>query len=165
MLAELNMFVHNEHLREGKVKERVKTHILGQRREPTAQATTANTMDIDSDNHDDSANNEAPLSNQILPQACAPASEIADHLCAMADADDDDEVELDGEAVGFPSELSVPLAELFDFENNYWVEIQERVGYMGLDEEMELYQLLDLDANGEMEDGEGMDEQGTSILL
>ena len=53
--------------------------------------------------------------------------------------------------------LSVPLG---DFENIYWVDIQETVGYMGLEEEMEPYQLLDFDANGDMDDGKGVDERG-----
>jgi hypothetical protein len=67
----------------------------------------------------------------------------------MADADDDDEVELGGRDVSFPPELLVPLTTVTRLRFM-------RVGYMGLDGETEPHQLPDLDANEEMGDGKGV---------
>lgn len=45
-------------------------------------------------------------------------------------------------------ENKVEIADLFDFSTNYWGEYEQRTGSISLDEEMELYELLDLDASG-----------------
>lgn len=63
------------------------------------------------------------------------------------------EDEQDRTTVSFTDE-PIEIRELFDFSNTYWEKmIQDKAG-KGLDDELELYELLDLDAEGEAVDGE-----------
>jgi hypothetical protein len=58
----------------------------------------------------------------------------------MANDDEDDGHE------SFPSTLSFSLANLFAFSVGYWVKSSEATGNRGLQDELDLYELIDLDA-------------------
>jgi hypothetical protein len=45
-----------------------------------------------------------------------------------------------------PSVISIEIAKLFNFTNKSWIPSHERSASRSLDEELELYELLDLDA-------------------
>ena len=47
-----------------------------------------------------------------------------------------------------PSEISIKIEDLFNFTNTGWVAVHERSASQSLDEELELYELLDTDAPG-----------------
>ena len=47
-----------------------------------------------------------------------------------------------------PSEISIKIGDLFNFTNTGWVAVHERSASRSLDEELELYELLDTDAPG-----------------
>ncbi len=59
-------------------------------------------------------------------------------------------VELDNEEPPEPSPnaLSIPIKDLFDFTQSYWVDSYSKLAMRGLQDELELYELLDLDAEG-----------------
>ncbi|KAJ7140750.1 hypothetical protein C8R44DRAFT_866446 [Mycena epipterygia] len=60
----------------------------------------------------------------------------------------------------------VLLSELFDYRNKHWANRFETSRGMSLDEEMELYELLDFDADGEAEeDAVDVDDITESILV
>jgi hypothetical protein len=65
----------------------------------------------------------------------------------------DDENEQDLEDLGTQStdafQLRIKLEDLFNFEDTWWIRTQEQIGMRGLDEELEVYELLDMDAIGE----------------
>ena len=44
--------------------------------------------------------------------------------------------------------ISIPIRDLFDFTQSYWVEAYGKLAMQGLQDELELYELLDLDCNG-----------------
>jgi len=46
---------------------------------------------------------------------------------------------------------SVRLVELFNFTDSHWVQVYEQAAQQSFDEELELYELLDLDAKGKEE--------------
>ncbi|KAJ6612744.1 hypothetical protein B0H10DRAFT_1952134 [Mycena sp. CBHHK59/15] len=73
------------------------------------------------------------------------------------DADEDDE-DSSEESTWSNSQLHIPLSHLFDFENQTWIAVHERSAHRSFDEELELYKMLDLDAEGE--DDEGLDDMG-----
>lgn len=50
------------------------------------------------------------------------------------------------------------LAELFDFSNTTWIDITQKICMKSLDEELELYKLVDMDAEGEADDGDVVDD-------
>jgi hypothetical protein len=45
--------------------------------------------------------------------------------------------------------FSIPIRDLFDFMQSYWVEAYDKLAMRGLQDELELYELLDLDADGD----------------
>ena len=60
-------------------------------------------------------------------------------------------VELDNEEPpeSSPNALSIPIKDLFDFTQSYWVDSYSKLAMRGLQDELELYELLDLDAEGD----------------
>ena len=50
--------------------------------------------------------------------------------------------------VQMPSRISSPISELFNFKKNHWVSLHEQSASCSLDEELEFYELLNLDAPG-----------------
>ncbi len=88
-----------------------------------------------------------------------PLFDITDDLQRRADEDalddselawdlDDDQVEMDTD---IDSELldPIPLASLFNFDSREWIAVHERSATKSLEEELELYELADLDAEGD----------------
>jgi hypothetical protein len=55
-----------------------------------------------------------------------------------------------------------PLAELFNFTSDEWANRYDQYTRIGYDEEMELYDLLEMDAEGEAED---LDDFTRDILM
>ncbi|KAH9165145.1 hypothetical protein EDB89DRAFT_1911632 [Lactarius sanguifluus] len=53
--------------------------------------------------------------------------------------------------------LSIPISNLFDFTQLYWVEAYEKLAMRGLQDKLELYELLDLDAEGDTVENEADD--------
>ena len=53
--------------------------------------------------------------------------------------------------------LSIPIRDLFDFTQSYWVEAYGKLAMQGLQDELELYELLDLDADGDTVENEADD--------
>ena len=53
--------------------------------------------------------------------------------------------------------LSIPIRDLFIFTQSYWVEAYDKLAMWGLQDELELYDLLDLDADGDTVENEADD--------
>ena len=53
--------------------------------------------------------------------------------------------------------ISIPIRDLFDFTQSYWVEAYDKLAMRGLQDEVELYELLDLDADGDTVENEADD--------
>lgn len=48
--------------------------------------------------------------------------------------------------------IKIRISDLFDFRNDYWKAALKDASIRSLAEEMELYELVDLDAEGELDD-------------
>ena len=57
----------------------------------------------------------------------------------------------------------IPISQRFDFENDYWTKVFEQSLPRTFDRELELYELLDLDAEGK--DLVGPDPASTQVLV
>jgi len=68
---------------------------------------------------------------------------IVQELIEAVEIDDDEPPELS------PDALSIPIKDLFDFTQSYWVEAYGKLAMRGLQDELELYELLNLDADGD----------------
>jgi hypothetical protein len=51
-----------------------------------------------------------------------------------------------------------PIQSLFDFSHSHWVEMFSRSAIQSFDEELELYEMLDLDAEGVEDIGVNVDD-------
>ncbi|KAL4062301.1 hypothetical protein V8B97DRAFT_2026853 [Scleroderma yunnanense] len=75
-------------------------------------------------------------------------AEMIDVLGKRSDADDEGDVDFTS-----PFERK-SLVSLFNFQDKSWAEITEKLSLRSLDEELELYELIDLDAEGENDEQE-----------
>lgn len=172
-LAELKMHIRDEHLRNGETKARMK-RFFGQR----------------SQDSQTSAPSVQPVSQQPSTSAPPPPDETETDNTTQMDIDPailqseseslggvDDEFNRitgsfgrqasgdDNDGIGeMPSVISIEIAELFNFANRAWISQQERTTSRSLDEELELYELLDLDAAGEEDFNIEIDHTLDSLL-
>jgi len=77
--------------------------------------------------------------------------------------DEDNDPLFPGPTANQPRLPLISLADIFDYQNNYWKDTIEKAALATFDEELELFQLLDLDAEGE--DDDDFDEITTQALL
>jgi hypothetical protein len=100
----------------------------------------------------------------------APFSEfqalIRDHMAEAALDEDAPDSQADSESSATPSGWKpTPLAELFQLDGNQaWLQCHETYMNISFDQELELYDFLDMDAEGEDEDIENHDILAQEIL-
>jgi len=87
-------------------------------------------------------------------------SHITGSFVRLAEGDEDSD---DG-SLQWPSEISIKISDLFDFSKTHWVSLHKRSASHSLDEELEFYELLDLDAPGEEDINLDMDQALDSVL-
>ena len=151
-LAELKLYLREEHLRTQAVRARLKrsfgaafespsdpsevsvtsvvsgtvpTYVT----EPHMQPATTIAADEDTDYHN----------SELGPQI----DELVEELVQAVGIDD--EIPL----APSPNALSICIENLFDSKQSYWIEAYEKLAMRGLQDELELYELLDLDAEGD----------------
>ena len=168
-LAELKMHIRDEHLRNGKVKDRMK-RLFGRAQEPqtgtpwahpvprqlptqTTLATNEPEMDID-----DATPVEIDPESLSQDGVAGEFNQIIESFGRLARDDEDDGIE------EMPSLISITIANLFNFGNRDWIPQHERTASRSLDEELELYELVDLDAQGEEDVDVEMDNSLQSVL-
>ena len=176
-IAELRMHLRDEHVCKD-VKNRLKRHYGIPRSSSTthsataAAAGTANTVAVSLDRGCmPSATSPATASAAMVPAAIdhvdgapvlnhdASMRQIAVHLTNIAR---DDRCVVDGETIApasasssqpgrqaFSRPISITLKDLIDGSANYWQELHKKSAVRSLDEELEFYELLDMDAEGE----------------
>ncbi|CDO68148.1 hypothetical protein BN946_scf185003.g20 [Trametes cinnabarina] len=169
-LAELKMHLRDEYSRSQGMKERLKRH-CGKPQEDTvtAEARTAAIGTVDnstgtsaattvprpSESSTQPANeSEAPLAGGS-PSTTSPGElrAISDALARARDEDTDADSHRISAQYTFANGRSRPfsrtLSELFNFDAPQWITRIEAFASLGLDQELALYELLDLDAAGE----------------
>ena len=154
------MFLRDEHVRNKLLLSRLKRqfgqHLASVEHDPTPVPDVPMS---DSTTQGSAASTEAPVATN---QGSGAWQSIADTLAGAADLDDivaDANGNSQPEELRPTSSLSIPLETLFNFEFTFWTESNQIVSARGLQEELELYQLLDLDADGEI------DEEDIDALL
>ncbi|EGN99701.1 hypothetical protein SERLA73DRAFT_179851 [Serpula lacrymans var. lacrymans S7.3] len=61
-------------------------------------------------------------------------------------------------------QIHVSISQLIEFEDTAWIQVEERFLLRGLNEELELYDLVSLDAPGELDESLDMDTFEESVL-
>ena len=93
-----------------------------------------------------------------LPASSREFRDIIDHHRQLVVDDNDGEDRLDSNTAF----QKTPLADLFNFASEEWASKLNRYTKIGYDKEMELYDLLEMDAEGEAED---LDDFTQDILM
>lgn len=164
-LAELKLHIHDEYAKNTNAKQRLKRHIAGAPRStettqsaiqasssataPLAQ-TSHSTEIVEDETNDNTASSAGPAEGSLRT--------IADQLIAMANEDDND----DDQNAASPQKFT--LTRLFDFTVDYWLKSSEATGYRGLQDELELYELIDMDASGELDTDIDVDSMAEALL-
>jgi hypothetical protein len=107
--------------------------------------------------------------DDIAPRQHAPQPQLNDRFSDMAARHTQSalEDEMDRKPVATASVIgrSVKLVELFNFTDSHWVQVYETAAQRSFDEELELYELLDLDAEGEEEANIDVDDSTGELLV
>jgi hypothetical protein len=155
-LAELRLHLRDEHLKSGRIKERMKRKMTSHHSEVAQDASsqpavssTATTTGFDSNNPQ--AESELPVDNSDAD------SGLLRHITSSLIRDDEDDGDNDFD------HTSRKIADIFNYENSVWTEISKELAIRGLDDELELYELIDLDAAGE-DDSNMVDEMTQASL-
>jgi len=59
----------------------------------------------------------------------------------------------------------IKLSDLFDFTVDYWLNAAESTGSRGLQDELEFYELLDMDGSGEQDTDVVVDGMSEAVLM
>lgn len=171
-IAEFKMHIRDERARNG-TKQRLK-RIFGDRKATTNPASAADVPHVTT---------PVPV-EQTAPLAAATITEDYDDDTAD-DSDESDEDTEDPETFsGMVHNLTSAVTEddedcepvdtnfqrttieaLFDFTEEHWVQLHTRSAMSSFDDELALYQMLDLDAEGEDDPDVQVDEITTDILV
>lgn len=174
-LAEVKMHIRDENLRRDNAKERLKRHFGPPK--PTNGVYIIDVMPLQvTDIYVASIVTTGPVStpSQHEPGTQAPSDELdtdtsplgdppsgdrrafrslVDHFSDLLDQDDDDDWELQRGAIATGgAELSkIEIQDLFDFDSKHWTGIYSETARRSFDEELAVYELLDLDAEGDID--------------
>ncbi|KAI5994290.1 hypothetical protein EDC04DRAFT_2586339, partial [Pisolithus marmoratus] len=182
-LAELQLHLQDEHVRSGEGKRKLKlcattysTASLQHGDSTTSQATTsstplepqlqssltspqASTPPVVEDNLDTTPNPgmvEGTTTESAFEHNLT-ITEIVSHLIASANDPENNEESI----LSFEK---LKISELFQFSNAHWLEITKTVTMRGLQEELELYELVELDAEGVPDDDPGLDSMTAAVI-
>ena len=160
-LAELSLHLRDEYSQSGKATERLwhKRKIIPD--PPTANPSilvsqpTSSDMASSSESSVDQENHALSSSHPEIGYLES-FSAIVDDLGQQSDVDDENDADFTS-----PFEKE-SLCSLFNFQDKSWVEMTEKISLRSLDEELELYELIELDAEGE-DDEQEFDSMMSSI--
>lgn len=161
-LAELKLYLREEHLQANAVKNRLKRKFGAIAPETPSEAHPMS-PENPSESHPMFVDNPISLPN---PSHTAVPDDGGENTTRNVERSIHgivnmlvNAVEMDNDLPPTPISRSmlIPIKDLFDFTQVYWVEAYEKHGMWGLQEELELCELLDLDAEGDTVEEEADD--------
>jgi hypothetical protein len=164
-LIELKLYLRGEHLQARSVQTRLKRiesfhasqvdeDLSNQTTSPNAATTTASVAGpapaADASTAQDVS---TPCDDSVVNSIRQPSMRrIAQELIEAVETDNKEPLPEPS-----PDALSIPIKDLFNFTQSYWVEAYDKLATRGLQDELELYELLDLDADGDTIENEADD--------
>jgi hypothetical protein len=148
-LAELRLHLHDEHVRSGTAKTRLKRNTTSHTQVPTPAPPTSSASPAQSTTPLD----QNPSSGSLEPSATetgAPASftSLAQTLIQQLDDDDDNSTSRSSSTSVLGNSERIKIADLFNFRNWVnWVNHTKRYATQRLNEELEMYDLIEADAD------------------
>jgi hypothetical protein len=159
-LAELRLHLRDEHLRQGSVKTRLQRNTTTHVSAATLECPS-NTPELPTTVHPVNAHQSEPEPNPTEPDS---SSLTAIAGVFMQQVDDDEDLE-DENHSHHNGSIQLKIAQVFDFSNVYWTTYLKRFAFRNLDEELELYELIESSGAGDELEGPEMDEMGEASLL
>jgi len=188
MLAKLKMHIRDEHVHK-QTKKRLKrvfqvrtdaeraaaalavpsqpsTHTASPQ-QPVYPEATGNSPD-ESEASDGDDNDDAPhaggSSSQCSPRARSQLTNsfrsMVEQQSQLVDDDDTDCTPVRPSTIGL-----TPIKSLFDFSRSHWVDMYSKSSIRSFNEELQLYEMLDLDAEGEDNVDVDVDDNTEDILM
>lgn len=176
-LAELRMFLWDENMRLGTSKERLKRKLTSHvdisdhtspappinpsaPSNPTANLYASNSIHEDTSDDESDKSDKVPVDDEVGESGRF--STMAQKFRKMAEEDDTeiDKEEADADRMYLDGDIGkTTIATIFDYNNSTWIAAMKKAAMRGMNEELEFYELADLDAVGEVDDELGaMDE-------
>jgi hypothetical protein len=179
MLAELKLHIRDEYKQNDMAKARLKRHIAGAPRPSQSQPRT-----------ESPAPAAVPYAGPVLPTSSCSQQQLGlgsgpdsatlqvdDTLASSAGPAESSldnivqsllnliNAENNMESRPSPTASRIKLSELFDFTVGYWSKTAESTGLRGLQDELEFYELLDMDASGELDTDVAVDGMSEAVLM
>lgn len=154
-LAELRLHLRDEYMHRGSVKDRLRRprHIIPDPLPHQNQdISTSPTDEIVSEITSDTSEFDFIIDENSLNSI----AEALGHQSTLDDVEDPTDT--------FTSQFEqITLQQLFNFLDNNWTKLTERIGMRSLDDELEFYELVELDVEGE-EDEQSFDDMMCSTV-
>ncbi|KAI0072468.1 hypothetical protein K474DRAFT_1711584 [Panus rudis PR-1116 ss-1] len=124
--------------------------------EPNRKQRNVIVIDDDEEEDANATDDDFVPFSQIAEQAVNNTQIFLDDMVRIAEEFDSAPQPLVGDSEGNNSRYGVPynvsLVDLFDFTSTYWLDMVKRRAQRSLNDELELYSLIDLDADGDLDD-------------
>jgi hypothetical protein len=98
-------------------------------------------------------------------RSCQASNDFESVANRFVDLANNDITETDPEPIRTAAFGPQPIYKLFDFTRKHWVDAFSKLAMRSFNEELELYELLDLDAAGEDDIANDLDEDTAEALL
>ncbi|KAF8496685.1 ribonuclease H-like domain-containing protein [Russula emetica] len=163
MLAELKLHIRDEYKQNDMAKARLKRHIAVPHAGPVLPTSSScSQQQLGLGSGPDSATPQAD--DDTLASSAGPAESSLDNivqsLLNLTNAENSSM-----ESHPSPTASRIKLSELFDFTVGYWSKTVESIGSRGLQDELEFYELLDMDASGELDTDVAVDGMSEAVLM
>ncbi|KAI0719371.1 ribonuclease H-like domain-containing protein [Cerioporus squamosus] len=145
-IAELRLHLRDEHVRKN-TKARLKRHFGERISRPEVNTSEESSSSRNADTGRPAQSRTAEAAREML----GGLESLIEHFSSRGD--DDDELRTSNR---WPSKLRIPLSKMFDFQSDFWSAYMARTHTNSLDEELAVWDLLDMDGDGE--EDTGMDE-------
>lgn len=160
-LAELRMHLRDEHIRNGTAKDRLRrkttSHNTEEPSEDPEPPHSHSTQTVPENTSTANIESEGTPDTESESRSTSSFTNIVNRLIQQVEEDEDeDEVA--------PGNIHVKVANLFNYANRHWTRVVEKIAFRGLGEELELYELVELDADGELEPSDGVDSMTEATL-
>ncbi len=173
-LAELKMHLRDEYAKDAEMKARLRRH-CGPQADESGSAAQALTVDESSDDDTDmELDYDDPESESELGVSSGDLHGLSDEFRRSQADDHDTAISQSGIARAYSRTRSddpnstdgfpITIGDLFDFESRVWVNHIRAFASRSLDAELELYELLDMDAEGEADEGGEMDDTAQDVI-
>ena len=163
-IGELKLHIRDEHVRFQTKKQlkkifhfRAAASVPPPLLPPANPSPALNPFDNDSDSSDEIF--DVPFRSR---RASNDFESVANRFVNLAN---NDITEIDPEPIRTAAFGPQPIHKLFDFTRKHWVDTFSKSAVRSFDEELELYELLDLDAAGEDDIANDLDEDTAEALL